>query len=36
MFMLGYTIYPPGTYDVPPGASKEKLDAILTSFKFVP
>lgn len=36
MFMLGYTIYQPGTYDVPPGASKEKLDAILTSFKFVP
>ena len=36
MFILGYTIYQPGTYDVPPGASKEKLDAILTSFKFVP
>jgi hypothetical protein len=36
MFVLGYTIYQPGTYDVPPGATKEKLDAILASFKFVP
>ena len=36
MFMLGYTIYPPGIFDVPPGATREKLDAILASFKFVP
>ncbi|HEV2251013.1 MAG TPA: hypothetical protein VGT60_10965 [Candidatus Limnocylindria bacterium] len=36
MFMLGYTIYQPGTFDVPPGASKAKLDAILGSFTFVP
>jgi hypothetical protein len=36
MFMLGYTIYSPGTYDVPAGATKEKLDAILASFKFLP
>jgi len=36
MFMLGYTIYAPGTFDVPAGATREKLDQILTSFKFVP
>ena len=36
MFMLGYTIYPPGMFDVPPGATREKLEAILASFKFVP
>ncbi|HEX6060794.1 MAG TPA: hypothetical protein VF001_01895 [Candidatus Limnocylindria bacterium] len=36
MFMLGYTIYQPGMFDVPPGATREKLDAILASFKFVP
>jgi len=36
MFMLGYTIYPPGTFDVPAGATREKLDQILASFTFVP
>lgn len=35
MFMLGYTIYPPGMFDVPVGATREKLDQIITSFKFV-
>ena len=34
MFMLGYNIYQ--SFDVPAGATKEKLDAILASFKFVP
>jgi len=36
MFTLGYTIYQPGMFDVPPGATKEKLDAILASFKLLP
>ncbi len=34
MFMLGYSIYQ--NFDVPSGATKEKLDAILASFKFIP
>jgi hypothetical protein len=34
MFMLGYNIYQ--GFEVPAGASKEKLDAILMSFRFVP
>jgi len=34
MFMLGYSIYQ--SFDVPTGATKEKLDAILASFKFAP
>jgi hypothetical protein len=34
MFTVAYTIFP--GKPVPAGASKDKLDAILTSFKFVP
>ena len=34
MFMLGYSIYE--DFDVPAGASREKLDQILASFTFVP
>ncbi len=33
MFMLGYSIYQ--SFDVPLGATRAKLDAIITSFKFV-
>ena len=33
MFMLGYTIY--SFFDVPSGATRAKLDAIITSFRFV-
>ena len=36
MFMLGYTIYAPGTFDVPAGATREKLEQILASFRFTP
>jgi hypothetical protein len=36
MFMLGYTIYAPGAFDVPAGATREKLEQIITSFTFLP